>query len=52
VFVGVGTIHTHILAWKADLDIAGTSNSLNLLRFKVSPLILLLYLKNIIIVSR
>ena len=30
-----GSVHTHVLAWKADLDIAGTENSLNILEFKV-----------------
>jgi Cu2+-containing amine oxidase len=30
-----GTVHTHVLAWKVDLDIAGTSNSLNMINFKV-----------------
>ena len=29
-------MHTHVLAWKVDLDIAGTHNSLNMLNFKVS----------------
>jgi hypothetical protein len=30
-----GTVHTHVLAWKVDLDIAGTQNSLNMINFKV-----------------
>jgi len=30
-----GTVHTHVLAWKVDLDIAGTHNSLKMLDFKV-----------------
>jgi hypothetical protein len=28
-------VHTHVLAWKADLDIAGTANSINMHRFEV-----------------
>lgn len=34
-FLFAGTVHTHVLAWKVDLDIAGTQNSLNMLHFKV-----------------
>lgn len=34
-FLFAGTLHTHVLAWKVDLDIAGTQNSLNMLHFKV-----------------
>jgi Cu2+-containing amine oxidase len=30
-----GTLHTHVLAWKVDLDIAGTSNSVNIHHMKV-----------------
>lgn len=30
-----GTLHTHVLAWKADLDIAGTTNSINIHNMKV-----------------
>jgi Cu2+-containing amine oxidase len=30
-----GTLHTHVLAWKVDLDIAGTSNSINIHHMKV-----------------
>lgn len=30
-----GTLHTHVLGWKADLDIGGTSNSVNLHEMKV-----------------
>jgi Cu2+-containing amine oxidase len=31
-----GTLHTHVLGWKADLDIGGTSNSVNIHEMKVS----------------
>lgn len=30
-----GTLHTHVLGWKADLDIGGTSNSVNIHELKV-----------------
>lgn len=30
-----GTLHTHVLGWKADLDIGGTSNSVNIHEMKV-----------------
>jgi hypothetical protein len=30
-----GTLHTHVLGWKADLDIGGTSNSINIHEMKV-----------------
>jgi Cu2+-containing amine oxidase len=33
-----GTLHTHVLAWKVDLDIAGTSNSVNIHHMKVRQL--------------
>lgn len=32
-----GTLHTHVLGWKVDLDIGGPSNSINLHEMKVSP---------------
>jgi hypothetical protein len=31
-----GTLHTHVLAWKVDLDIGGTQNSVNIHHMKVS----------------
>jgi Cu2+-containing amine oxidase len=30
-----GTLHTHVLAWKVDLDIGGTQNSVNIHHMKV-----------------
>lgn len=30
-----GTLHTHVLGWKADLDIGGTANSVNIHEMKV-----------------
>lgn len=30
-----GTLHTHVLGWKADLDIGGTVNSVNIHEMKV-----------------
>jgi Copper amine oxidase, enzyme domain len=30
-----GTLHTHVLAWKVDLDVGGTSNSVNIHTMKV-----------------
>jgi Cu2+-containing amine oxidase len=30
-----GTLHTHVLGWKVDLDIGGTSNSVNIHEMKV-----------------
>jgi hypothetical protein len=43
VSAGAGSVHTHVLAWKVDLDIAGTHNSLNMLNFKVGCLAKYLY---------
>lgn len=31
-----GTLHTHVLAWKVDLDIAGQTNSVSLHNMKVT----------------
>jgi hypothetical protein len=30
-----GTLHTHVLGWKVDLDIGGTANSVNIHEMKV-----------------
>jgi Cu2+-containing amine oxidase len=30
-----GTLHTHVLAWKVDLDVGGTQNSVNIHHMKV-----------------
>jgi Cu2+-containing amine oxidase len=30
-----GTLHTHVIAWKVDLDIGGTANSVNIHNLKV-----------------
>lgn len=32
-----GTLHTHVLGWKADLDIGGRSNSVNIHTMRVRP---------------
>lgn len=31
-----GTVHTHMLAWKVDLDVEGTANSVNMHTLGVS----------------
>jgi Cu2+-containing amine oxidase len=30
-----GTLHTHVLAWKVDLDVGGTQNSVSIHHMKV-----------------